>query len=162
MKPFVGIIGGERSGKSTVIRSLTGCPTNSHRNIVTDRSNNTSIFAIASSPQEDSLSAEDFSRILNRVVRDDLILGIVMAIQPRRTRTRLSMETIFQTVRTTRRFESFAFILDPPYGGSGGVLSDQSLTARLQTLEVEPAVLDARRFAHLSACDIRQLSGLPG
>jgi hypothetical protein len=74
-KPFVVVIGVARSGKTTVIRSLTGYPAGNPNNggVVTDLASNRSIFVIDKSPQESGLTAAQFVRALRRCVNDDSI-----------------------------------------------------------------------------------------
>lgn len=160
MKPFVAIIGSEKSGKSTLIRSLTGCRTRSFCGVVTDLVSNQKIYVIASSPQEQDLSSDELDRILNQVWDDASILGIVMAIQPTRPIKHLSMEDIFQKVQATRAFSTFGVIIHPSYNASPAIDPDD-VRRRLEALEVEFRTIDGRHFAHLNACEVRELAGLP-
>ncbi len=158
MKPFIAVIGTRNAGKSTVIRSLTGCPTKSWRNVVKDKSTRRSIYAIASSPQEDPLDRERFREIIEQVARDESILGLVMAVQPSWPATRLSLEDIFQIVQG--KLSPTAVMLHPPYNDDGAS-SPQSVQARLKPFGVTLTVLDGRRFAYLNASDTRGLTGIP-
>ena len=161
MKPFVAIIGRGKSGKSTLIRSLTGCRTRSFCGVVTDLVSNQKIYVIASSPQEQDLSSDELDRILNQVRDDASILGIVMAIQPTNPTTRLSMEAIFQKVQDTRAFSTFGVIIYPSYNAVLPAIDPVDVRRRLEVLEVEFRTIDGRHFAHLNACEVRELAGLP-
>ena len=161
MKPFVAIIGGSNSGKSTVICSLTGCGTHGFRDVVTDRQRNQSIYVIASSPQELNLGLSELNRILNQVLDDDTILGAIISIQPTHPRSRLSMEDILNAVELAGGFNSFAIMLDPPYNDHPTHHNVADVRARLQAIGIELNVLDGRRFAHLNACAVCALTGLP-
>ena len=161
MEPFVAIIGGSKSGKSTVICSLTGCETHGSQGVVTDRESNREIYVIAHSPQESGLSLEDLRAILNQVSDSNTIFGVVIAIQPTRPRSHLSMETIFDLVTLTGSYESFAIMLDPPYSGHGARADVEGVRTRLQAKGIELNVLDGRRFAHLNACEVGRITGLP-
>ena len=149
MKPFVAI-GSERSGKSTLIRSLTGCKTRSFCGVVTV--SNQKIYVIASSPQEQELSSDDLSYILKKAADDASILGIVMAIQPKITR--LSMENIFRKVQDTRDFSTFAVILHPSYSADSPPIDSKEIRRRLELVLVGSIKkIDGRHFAHLNACE---------
>ena len=152
MKPFIAVIGGRNSGKSTVISSLTGCPTHRFRNFVVDLASSHSIFVIASSPQEDPLTSARLTRILNQVTADSDCLGIVIAIQPTKPYSRLSIEQIFTAVQNTHEYNIHAFSLDPGYNGAQG--STAALQTRLNPLGVHLNQLSAQRFAFASAADI--------
>ncbi len=159
MKPFIAVIGTRNAGKSTVIRSLTGCPTKSWRDVVKDKSTGRGIYAIASSPQEDPLDRERFREIVEQVARDESILGLVMAVQPSWPATRLSLEDIFQIVQG--RLSPTAVMLHPPYNDNGASPPAQSVQARLKPFGVTLIVLDGRRFAYLNASNTRGLAGIP-
>ena len=164
MKQFVAIIGGRNSGKSTIISSLTGCCLRTFRGTIEDRAARQKIRVIASSPQEDPLSHKKFTNILNSIIRDNAVIGIVMAIQPTYPRKRLSLEEIIKTAQETKQFNIHAVIIYPSYNSdnSGVDIDVQDVKARLQKLRVSSAkVLDGRRFAYLNAHDIRESTGLP-
>jgi Fe-S cluster assembly ATPase SufC len=161
VKPFIAVIGGRKAGKSTVIQSLTGCPKRGHRGMVTDLTINKSIYVIASSPQEQGLEYELFKGILNRVVNEDSILGMVMAIQPTKPVKRLSLEDIFREVQSTGKLASTAVILHPPYKKSKSSPDPNVVRKRLKALNIDLHELDGRRFAHLNAATVRQLAQMP-
>ena len=159
MKKFIAVIGGRNAGKSTVIVSLTGCHHRGFQGLVTDELSKENIYVIASSPQEKKLSQNEgnerneFQNILTQVGQDKKCRGLVMAIQPSRPRTRLSLEDIIQEVRGTNSFDMYLFILDPGY-------SEERLRTdvnqRLNNIGLVSQVLDGRRFAFLNARNIYQ------
>jgi GTPase Era involved in 16S rRNA processing len=175
MKKFVAIVGRANSGKSTIIGSLTGCKNHSTTNPVVDQTTHRKIFVIPSSPEEKELTwvdtesspkrTLDFDGILNKVISDASYLGIVMAIQPTRPRTRLKMEEILTKVHDTGAFSTFAIILEPPYESTPGVSHTNEankVRIRLENLGVgKIMVLNGGRFAHLNACEIQRMVGLP-
>ncbi|MBN1692605.1 MAG: hypothetical protein JW845_03520 [Dehalococcoidales bacterium] len=160
MKPLILLIGGINSGKSTIISSLTGCPSHNFRELVRDRSTGRQIYVISSSPQEDSLSQGELDQILETVHRRRRVIGLVISIQPTYPRTRLSLENIIQTVQVNSHFTIFAFILDPPYSSDGSIDLTDTIN-RLASFGVVSRYLDGRRFAYLNASDIRQIVGVP-
>ena len=84
MKKLVVVIGYKNSGKSTIIQSLTGCPTKSFCDFVIDEDTKNSVFVIASSPQEDPMTEEKLHQILDSVIAKGRCSGVVIAIQPTR------------------------------------------------------------------------------
>jgi ABC-type branched-subunit amino acid transport system ATPase component len=162
-KPFVAVIGGARSGKTTVIRSLTGYATGNPNTggVVTDLASNRSIFVVDKSPQESGLTAVQFERALRRCVNDHSIIGFVMATQATRPRSRLSLEEIFEAVSRHTELSPMAFLLDPGYSTGTNRRSRNEVQSRLDRFGGRLVPLDGRRFAHLNACRIRELTGLP-
>lgn len=148
MKQFIAIIGEAKSGKSTIIRSLTGCPTKDYRDFIRDGFSNESLYVVCGSPQEQSMSLEDLKALLNVVCQDSSCRGIVMAIQPKLTRSRLSMEKILQEVAVTESFQTRAFFVNP---GRVSGPADSSVISRVNDLVVQPYILDGRRFAIINA-----------
>jgi GTPase Era involved in 16S rRNA processing len=174
MKKFVAIVGRANSGKSTIIGSLTGCKNHSTTNPVVDQTTQQKIFVIPSSPEEKELTWVDtesspertlnFDGILDKVIRDPFYLGIVMAIQPTYRGTRLRMEEILTKIRDTGAFSTFAIILDPPYTTPGVSHTNETnkVSISLKNLGVgKIMVLNGGRFAHLNACEIQRMVGLP-
>lgn len=158
MKKFIAVIGPARSGKSTLIQSLTGCHSHSARRLVIDRATERQIWVVANSPQEAPLNRRWFVRIVDEVASRPSILGLVVAIQPTRPTTRLSMEVIFQIVEETRSFSKFAFLLDPPYRGRQSRSLRAEVQERLRNFRVRVRILDGRRFALINASEIRRQS----
>jgi len=162
-KPFVAVIGGPKAGKSTVIRSLTGCArgTPRHGQVVRDNSKGSEIYVIDKSPQESGLTLSELKWVLDRNLRSRSILGFVIATQPRQTRSRTSMTQIFETVSKRSNLRPIAVMLDPPYHGTADRKSHQDVQTRLGRFGINVRRIDGRRFAHLSACAIRKISNLP-
>ena len=164
MKKYIAVIGGRNAGKSTVIVSLTGCLHRSFQGRVIDNSSKENIYVIASSPQEKKLSQNEgnerneFQNILTQVGQDKKCRGLVMAIQPSRPRTRLSLEDIIQEVQDTNSFELYLFILEPRYSLPPEEQLIIQVNGRLENTGLVPQVLDGRRFAFLTARDINQTS----
>ena len=150
------MIGGVNAGKSTVIRSFTGCRSGMFVGEIEERVRYSRIFVVAYSPQEKALPT--LEPILRHVARTRAIRGIVIAIQPRRTRTRDSMEDVFQLARRCGQFSFYAFILDPPYRRRG-TIDRADVRRRLRALGIgSVTVLDARRYPHKSAQDMQRIS----
>ncbi|MGQ0548178.1 MAG: hypothetical protein ACT4PY_00695 [Armatimonadota bacterium] len=125
---------------------------------MTDLSTRRSLYVIASSPQEDPLGPDKFKEIVERVLSDDSILGLVMAVQPSRPRARLSLEDIFEVVQG--KLSPIAVMLHPPYK-NGASPPPQSVQARLNPLGVTLTILNGQRFSYLNARDIRKLAAIP-
>lgn len=151
MKTFIAIVGNRHSGKSTIIRCLTGANTGQFRGLVQDRATNKTIEVIGSSPQEKSLSLADLQKILKRARRSAVCNGVVCAIQPTIPRTRLSMEYVLNEAHS-HGFKVYAYILDPDYQGTTGHAT--SITLRINAAGFTPHVLDGRRFGHINAATI--------
>lgn len=160
MRKFVVVIGPQNSGKSTIIKSLTGCKTTIWQDLIIDESNKKSIFVISGSPQELKLAQyinmPRFRQILDNIIANANCLGLVMSIQPRTPRNRCSMEEYFQEVHDRNAFEMFAFPLNPVRGGSTQNVID--IQTRLNKFAPRVEQLDARRFAHMNASKIQEIS----
>lgn len=151
MQKFLGIIGQRNSGKSTLIKSLTGCPTNSYRGFVVDEHSGRSIYVVCGSPQEDPGKLRDLDElkgILDEVASREGCIGIVMAIQPSQPSIRLSMDEIFQEVQR-RKFQIHSYVLDPGRGGNTTPVA--AVNTRLKPFGVVSTSVDGRRFAQLNA-----------
>jgi len=151
MHTFVAIIGSRNSGKSTIIKSLTGCPTGQFRDTVGDAATGRSIFVVGSSPQEVALPLLKLRKILKQAANDPLCNGVVIALQPTFPSKRLSMEQVFSEA-TAHNFTVFAYVLDPEHSGASGQTA--GVNFRLAHIGVKARVLDARRFAHINAAAI--------
>ena len=161
-KKFVAVIGYRRSGKSTIIRSLTGCGSGAFVGEVCDNAANVSLFVHAPSPQEFGKTDEGaFDKFLQRCKRSQQIQGLVSAIQPTLPNRRLSLEKMFSLARQ-RGFESCAFILEHPYKGVR-IGNFERIKERVLNTDPNARVfaLDGRRFAILNAEAIRSLCRLP-
>ena len=149
MPKFVAIIGGRNAGKSTIIKSLTGCRTSAFRGLVEDNLTKQSVYVVCSSPQELAFSIQKLKRILQFVASKSGCQGVVMAIQPNQPTKRLSMESIFREVTAFGNFTVHAFIVDPgrnkvPAGGP-------AIKARLKVMSLKASLLDGRRFSLVNA-----------
>jgi len=163
-KKFIAVIGYQKSGKSTIIQSLSGCNSHSSNGPVKDNSIGLSIYVHAASPQEYPQTTEAaFNKILLDVKTDKNSQGLVTAIQPNAPSKRLLMETMFNLAKQAD-FESYAFILEYPYDGrrlEPTLL--YNIKSRVQESDSDAKVftLDGRRFAILNADAIRSLSRFP-
>jgi len=133
---FVAMIGERNSGKSTIIKSLTGCPNGSFRGFVQDLSNAHRIYVVCSSPQERDLPLEEFQDILEVCAVAPDCRGLVMAIQPTLPGIRLSIEATFQEITDAGVFQPHAFIINP--GRDGRVPEADPIALRLAPFGVEP------------------------
>ncbi len=160
MKPFIAVIGGRNSGKSTIIRNLTGCRSGMFVGEIEEQLRNTKIYVVAYSPQEKN-PPKLLKTIFQTVADDQAIRGIAIAIQPRNTRTRPSMEDTIQLAQQIGGFDFHAFIIDPPYQQLDRI-NVVDVQKRLQAIGITSiSVVDGRRFSHLTARDIQQTAGLP-
>lgn len=148
MKPFIAIIGNRDSGKSTVIRCITGAKFGQFRGTVMDKTTSRSIEVIGSSPQERSLSLVELRTLLTKAANTATCNGVVCALQPTIPTKRLSMEQVLQEARA-HGFHVYAFILDPEYSGATGHAS--IITLRLTNAGFTSRVVDGQRFAHINA-----------
>jgi predicted kinase len=161
-RKFVAVIGYRNSGKSTIIRSLTGCESRSFIGEVQDNEANLSIFVHAPSPQErGKVDKKVFENYLQKAKKGQRIQGLVFAIQPTIPNRRLSMEEMFSLARQGG-FECYAFILEDPYKGKR-IENFENIKSRVLDSAPDARVfaLDGRRFAVLNAETIRSLSRLP-
>jgi energy-coupling factor transporter ATP-binding protein EcfA2 len=164
-KKFVGVIGPDKSGKSTVIQSLTGCHDHSFIGFVYDHSVSSKIWVHATSPQEQPPNHQTtepiYRRYLRRVIQHQDAQGFVIAIRPNLPRRRLSMDRMFQ-LASQYGFETYAFILDPTYHGQN-LGNFNQISNRLLAADPNVQIFkqDGRRFAILTAEAIRAISRLP-
>jgi hypothetical protein len=158
MKPLIALIGGGGSGKSTIIKTLTGCGRSNYRDFLKDHFTGESILVICGSPQEETIQLSKLRELLESAAADPNCRGVVIAIQPRRTRTRLSMEQIFEEAGNCGDFELSAFIIDPDRKGETAAAHD--ITSRLSRFPARIGTLDARRFASINAQLIDEVTGL--
>ncbi len=154
MKQFVAVIGNRNSGKSTVIKSLTGCSSSSYRGFVHDDGTKRRIYVICSSPQELKLNPSKFRKIIEACVSDSFCQGLVMAIQPTHPTKRLSLEGIIAEVSSSGAFQLNAFLLNP--GRKKPHPNTLEIVSRLKRISVRPEVLDGRRFSHINATIINR------
>jgi len=157
VKKFVAVIAKTKAGKSTIIKSLTGCPSSNYRDFVEDKMTKRRIFVICGSPQEQDLSLDELKDILKMVDSDSNCTGIVMAIQPTEPTRRLSMEDIFGEVKAAGSFQINAFTIDPNWRDAR---LDTSVAPRLSALSVNSQKLDGRRFSIVNAAAINQATNI--
>jgi energy-coupling factor transporter ATP-binding protein EcfA2 len=161
-KKFVAVIGPSDSGKSTVIRSLTGVlGISDFYGYIEDRSTGLKIYFHSRSPQEHVPENEEiFKELLEDVSKDKKVQGIIFAIQPTTPQKRLSMDKMFELTKKAD-LENYAFILDPPYGKASVDYEE----VKKRVMDKDPFAhvfkLDGRRFAILNAEAIRALSRFP-
>lgn len=153
MKPFVAVIGDRNSGKSTIIRSLTGAKSGQFRGSVHDHATNRTIEVIGSSPQELLLSLADLRKILKKASTSAICNGVVCALQPNFPTSRLSMERVLQEA-AAYGFRIHAYILDPAYSGTSGHAA--TVAARVASVGSTSRLLDGRRFSQINAATINR------
>jgi energy-coupling factor transporter ATP-binding protein EcfA2 len=151
MKPFVAIIGSRNSGKSTVIRSLTGAKFGQYRGTIYDLATGREIEVIGSSPQEKVFSLADLRKVLCKATGTTNCQGVVCALQPTVPTKRLSMEQVLQEAAASG-MAVHAYILDPEYGGATGHAA--AVAARVKSAGFASRTLDGRRFAHINAATV--------
>lgn len=161
MKPFVAVIGKRNSGKSTLIRSLTGCRPKT-RGRVEDNCTGHNLYVVEQSPQEAPIERAELRRTLEEIRDDVNNVGAIVALQPNRPYIRMSIEQVFELVDAVGGLRPFAFVIDPGYQGD----STQNLTADVRSRVREYVAdeiqrLDGRQFAFLNAEVIRRTAGLP-
>lgn len=156
MKPFIAVIGKGKSGKSTIIKTLTGCGRSNYRDFLKDNLTGETILIVCGSPREEDLSLAKLRELLKRSADDPKCRGVVMAIQPTWPHTRLSMGTILNEV--TSAFQISAFIINPERNGDPA--DAETIKSRLSNFNVKLQTLDGRRFATINARRINDATGL--
>lgn len=147
MTVFVAIVGSRHSGKSTIIKSLTGCPSAKFRGTVSDIATRRTIEVICSSPQELPLTLAELQTILRRGAKKECN-GVVCALQSTNPSKRLTLEQVLREA-ISFHYQVHTFVLDPEHGGLSGYMA--RVHTRLPSGALPPVALDARRFAHLNA-----------
>jgi energy-coupling factor transporter ATP-binding protein EcfA2 len=158
-RKFIAVIGNGSAGKSTIIQSLTGCPTRSYCGRVTDRLTGKEIEVIASSPQEKPIAEEKLRRMLKYAAKRRKSAGMVIAVRPSETTKRLSMEEIF-TLAASFRLAPYGFVLSPAHKRNSRPVNLSEVRNRLAPSSVPIQAINGKRFAHINASIIRDTAGL--
>lgn len=151
MKPFIAIIGSRDSGKSTIIRSVTGAKFGQFRGTIQDQATHRTIEVIGSSPQEKAMTLQELRNILKAAVGKASCNGVVCALQPTKPTVRLSMEAVLQEAKN-QGLQVHAYILDPEYSSVTGYAA--AIASRVHAAGFAFNVLDGRRFAQQNAATI--------
>jgi energy-coupling factor transporter ATP-binding protein EcfA2 len=159
-KSLVAIIGHRNSGKSSIIRALTGVHGDRIPEIVEDRSTGKWIYVVSHSPEECPLPEKEFLSLMRAASHDRLCLGVVIALQPNKPSKRLSMEQVFVLAKPYR-FTLRAFAIETPYQASSRGSNPTEIEQRIASVGINVRVLplDAHRFAHINAAAIRNIAG---
>jgi energy-coupling factor transporter ATP-binding protein EcfA2 len=158
-KKFVAVIGSPSAGKSTIIQSLTGAPHKTYSGFIKDRNSGFEIDVIAASPQEKPMSIAQVRARLRSTKKKANVAGLVMAIQPKNSRTRARMEDIFDAAKQ-EGYLIFGFAISPSYRPSQQAHSLSEVRRRLRAVGLAPYLLNGKRFAHINAAIIRDTVGL--
>lgn len=159
-KSLVAIIGHRNSGKSSIIRALTGVYGDRVPEIVKDRSTGKWIYVVSHSPEECPLPEKEFLKLMRAASHDRLCLGVVIALQPNNPWKRLSMERVFELVKPYK-FTFRAFAIATPYKATSRGSDPTEIEQRIARVRINVRVLslDAQRFAHINAAAIRNIVG---
>ncbi|WP_039912852.1 hypothetical protein [Cellvibrio mixtus] len=159
---FVGIIGNRNSGKSTIIKSLSGCGNSSFRDYM-DGFSNQSVYICCASPQEkrfvsgrkfDLAAIEETMQSAHKKVG---CRGMVVAMQATgKSRLRPDYMSIFRAAKNNGFTELYAFIVDPGYNDSASIKLEN--TKELSELCVEVKRLSGKHFPHSNATYINNIS----
>jgi energy-coupling factor transporter ATP-binding protein EcfA2 len=163
-KKFVAVIGYSKSGKSTIISSLTGCRTSTFKHFINDNLTGNSVFVYSGSPQElSNITLSIIKKRLKQCKEKAKCSGMVIAIQPTKPRTRARMEAIFQEAMS-QGFDVYAFVIEPGYENknkNNGCHED--VKKRLASIGVPSSYvikIDGRQFALKNANDINSKAAL--
>lgn len=158
MSKFVAIIGERNSGKSTIIKSLTGYPKATGRGEIVDNATGQSVYVICASPQEsriEEMNEVEFERILKKEIKNSMCNGVVCALQPTNPSKKMDLEKAC-LLALKHGYTVSAFIVDPGYKGKA--VGASAIQARLKKIGLTASVLDGRRFAHLNAVAVNRRS----
>lgn len=159
-KSFVAVIGHRESGKSSIIRALTGIKGKRVPERVEEVSTGKWISVISHSPEECPLTDKQFRNVMKMVANSRLALGVVIALQPNRPWQRQRMEDIFKLAKPYR-FTFRVFVIEVAYQPHSRGTDPGEIEQRLTTIgvNVRAHAVDARRFAHVNAAAIRNIVG---
>lgn len=158
-RKLVAVIGGGNAGKSTIIQSLTGCPTRTFCGRVRDSASAKEIEVLAASPQERNISTADLRRMLKDAAERPNSTGMVIAMRPSRSRKRQSMENVF-LLASEYGLSASAFLIAPGYKNAPSQTDVNETLGRLAASNVPVQRLNGERFAHINASIIRDTAGL--
>lgn len=96
MKPFIAVIAKATSGKSTIIKTLTGCGRSNYRGFLKDNLTAETVLVICSSPQEEALTLSELRDLINQAAADTKCRGVVIAIQPTRPNKQRRLRTVHE------------------------------------------------------------------
>ncbi len=155
-KKFVAVIGYGKSGKSTIISSLTGCRTSTFKDFISDKITGNTVFVYSGSPQElPEITLEEIRKRLEECKNQDNCGGMVIAIQPTHSRIRPRMEEIFRGA-IAQGFDVYAFVIEPGYkNNNNGCYTD--VINRLTSIGVPSSnvfKINGEQFALKNANDI--------
>lgn len=122
-KKFVAVIAYGKSGKSTIISSLTGCRKSTFEGFITDNTNFNSLFVCCGSPQELGIKLTKIKEWLTKCNEESGCSGMIMAIQPTNTQKRASMEDILNEAMS-QGFDVYAFVVEPGYNDTKSCYAD--------------------------------------
>lgn len=159
---FIAVIGNGKSGKSTIVSSLTGCRVSSFKGFVEDQGTGHSIFVCSGSPQEEmGTLISNITTWMDECKAKKACNGMVMSIQPTIPTKRVSMEQIFEKA-IGHGFQTYAFVVEPGYRvRNNGCHAD--VLSRLERTGVPASnvlKIDGRRFALNSASYIESVTAI--
>lgn len=136
-------VGWANSGKSTLIRGISGCSTKGFQGFIRDRVRDRKLYVMSSSPQESGISEADYRSAIQKAYRGDKCRAILMAIQPTDPSVHLSLEDCVKIARAHRQFEVTAFLITRPHNEDVGVPTEEDLNDvrnRLNNLDIHNIV----------------------
>lgn len=136
-------IGWGNSGKSTLIRGISGCPSKGFQGFIVDRVRNRKLYVISSSPQESGIEEPDYRSAIQEAYRDNRCRAILLAIQPTDPTVHLSLEDCIRIACAHRQFEITAFIITHPHNNDVEIPSEEAIATvreRLNNSGVERIV----------------------
>jgi len=142
-------IGWANSGKSTLIRGISGCATKGFQGFIRDTIRGRSLYVISSSPQESGISEVEYKNAIQEAYRDGKCRAILLAIQPTDPSIRLSLEDCVRIARRQRQFEITAFLIAHPHNEDAETPSEENLDTvrnRLINLDIQNIIIIDNRL----------------